>query len=109
MLKNKIPDTRRLVKKIDYNAKTTGIKNEISSISGLATNAVLTATENEIPNINSLVRKTSYNTKISEIEKKLTDRNHDQYIATPEYNKLSEEAFDARLAQANLVTKNNFW
>ena len=33
---------------------------------------------------------------------------HDKYITTPEFNKLSEENFDARLKQANLVTKTNF-
>ena len=55
--KNNIPDTSGLVKKkTDYNAKITEIKGKIPSISGLATNAALTAVENEIPNINSLVQ-----------------------------------------------------
>ena len=35
-----------------------------------------------------LLIKTDYNTKINEIEKKLTDDNHDKYITTPEFNKL---------------------
>ena len=61
------------------------------------------------PNISSLVKKQrDYNTKISEIEKKLTDLNHDKYITTPEFNRLSAEVFDARLKQANLVTKTDF-
>ena len=42
-----------------------------------------------------------YNTKVSEIGKKLTDHNHDEYIITPEFNKL-------KLAQADLITKTNF-
>ena len=67
-----IPDTSGLVKKTDYNAKINEIENKIPSISGLATNAALTAIENKIPNISSLVEKTDYNTKITEIEKKLT-------------------------------------
>ena len=50
----------------------------------MSTNAALAAVENKIPNISSLVQKTNYNTKITEIEKKLTDYNHDKYIATAE-------------------------
>ena len=55
-----------------------------------------------------MVKKTNYDTKITEIEKKLTDHNHDKYITTPEFNKLSAEMFDARLARANLVPKTDF-
>ena len=54
------------------------------------------------------MKKTDYNTKISEIEKKLTDHNHDKYITTPEFNNLAAGVFTARLAQANLVTKTDF-
>ena len=35
-----------------------------------------------------LLIKKDYNTKINEIEKKLTDDNHEKYITTPEFNKL---------------------
>ena len=35
-----------------------------------------------------LLIKTDYNTKINEIEKKLTNDNHEKYITTPEFNKL---------------------
>ena len=37
----------------------------------------------------NLVKKTDYNTKISEIEKKITDHDHDKYITTQEFNKLT--------------------
>ena len=67
----------------------------------------LTTVENKIPSISSLVKKTDYNTKITEIEKKLTDQNHDKYITTPEFNTLAA-VFNARLAQVNLVTKTDF-
>ena len=50
-------------------------------------------------------QKKDYNTKITELEKKLTDHNHDKYIATPEFNTLAAVVFNARLAQENLVTK----
>ena len=52
-------------------------------------------------------KKTDYNTKINEIEKKITDHDHDKYITTPEFNKLTAENFAARLAQANLASKND--
>ena len=52
-----------------------------------------------------VVFKTNYNTKITEIEKKLTDHNHDKYITTPEFNTLAADVFNARLAQANLIKK----
>ena len=60
------------------------------------------------PDASSLVKKTDYNTKITEIEKKLTDHNHDKYITTPEFNTLAADVFNARLAQANLITKTDF-
>ena len=69
-----------------------------------------------------MLKKTDYNTKLlklkrnllviiiktTEIEKKLTDHNHDKYITTPEFNTLAADVFNARLAQANLVTKTDF-
>ena len=54
------------------------------------------------------LKKTDYNTKINEIEKKLTDHDHDKYITTPEFNTLAANVFNVRLAQTNLVTKTNF-
>ena len=53
-----------------------------------------------------LVTTTVLNTKISEVENKIP--NHDKYITTPEFNKLTAENFTARLKQANLVTKTDF-
>ena len=64
--------------------------------------------ENKIPSVSNLVKKTDYDTKITEIEKKLTDHNHDKYITTPEFNTLAADVFNARLAQANLITKTDF-
>ena len=68
----------------------------------------MTAVENKIPSISNLVKKTDYNTKITEIEKKITNHNHDKYITTPEFNKLATDAFNGRLVQANLVKKTDF-
>ena len=57
--------------------------------------------------VSSLVKETSYDTKITEIEKKLTDHNHDKYITIPEFNTLAVSVFNARLAEVNLTTKRN--
>ena len=86
------------MKNTDYITKITEIEGKIASISGLATNAALTAAENKIPNISSLVKN----------EKKLTDHNHDKYITTSEFDTLATNIFNARLAQANLITKTDF-
>ena len=89
-------------------AKLTELQNEIPDVSNLATKTALTAVENKIPSVSNLVNKTNYNTKITEIENKLTDHNHDKYLDTSEFNKLAADAFNARLAQANLITKIDF-
>ena len=68
----------------------------------------MTAAENKIPNVSSFAEKTYYDRKVDKIEKKITDHNHDKYITTPEFNKLTAENFAARLAQVNLVTKTYF-
>ena len=68
----------------------------------------MTTVENKIPNASNLVKKIDCNTKISEIEKKVSDHNHDKYITTPEFNKLTKENCKTRLAQENLVTKTDF-
>ena len=91
-----------LVKK----AKLTELKNKIPDVSSLTTKATLV--ENDIPRVSSLVKKTDYNRKITEIGKKLTDHNHDKYITTPEFNTLAASVFNARLSQANLITKTDF-
>ena len=43
--------------------------------------------------------------KIKEIE----IPNHDKYITTSEFNKLTKENFDERLKKANLVSKNDIY
>ena len=97
-----------LLKK-DLNVKVSEIEGEIPSITGLATNSALTAVENKIPDVSSLVKKTDYDAKILNIEKKVTDHDHDKYITTSEFNKLTTENFKVRLVQGNLVTKTDFY
>ena len=77
-------------------------------VNNLATKTALTTVENKIPSISNLVNKTNYNTEVTEIENKLNNYNHDNYITTPEFNKLSADVFNERLAQANLITEADF-
>ena len=126
-LENKIPNTSGLVKKTDYNSKITElenkspdisglaikialttVENKIPSINNLATKSALTAVENKIPSISGVVKKTDYNTKITDIKIILNNHNHDKYVATSEFNTLAANVFNARLAQANLITKTDF-
>ena len=107
-LENKNPDTSDLIKKTDYDAKITEIEGKIPNVSNLLTKTALTTVENKIPDVSNLVKRTDYNTKITEIEIKLNNHSHDKYITTPEFNNLAADVFNARLAQAKLVTKTNF-
>ena len=104
-LENKIPDTIGHVKKTDYNTKITDIESKIPDVSNLATKTALTTFENKIPDVSNLVKKTDYDTEVTEIENELNNYNHDKFITTPEFNTLAADIFNARLSQANLVTK----
>ena len=65
---------------------------DLSKLSDAVKNEVLKKTEynelvKKVNNINTtdtsdLVKKTNYNTKINEIEKKISDNNHEKYITT---------------------------
>ena len=103
-LENKIPDVSNLVKK----TKLTELENKIPDVSNLATKTALTTVENKIPDVSNLANKTDCDTKVTEIEKKLTDHNHGNYLKTPEFNQLAADVFNASLAQANLVIKRDF-
>ena len=54
-------------------------------------------------------KKNNCNTNINEIEKKITDYDHDKYINTPEFKlilKLTAENVTATVAQANSESKS---
>ena len=55
-----------------------------------------------------MVKKTDYETKVIEIENELNNHNHDKHIDTQEFNKWAADVFNARLKQANFVTKTDF-
>ena len=101
-------DTSDFVLKTDYNTKITELKNKIPDIINLAAKTALITVENKIPDVSSLVKKADYDTKVAEIENKLIDHNHDIYIDTSNFNTLATNFFNARLAQANLITNTDF-
>ena len=102
----KVTDVSNLVKKTDFNAKITEVEGRIPNITGLATSSALTAIEGKIPDVSSLVKKEDYD--ISDVEKKISDHECDKYITTPEFNTMPASVFNARLAQANIITKTDF-
>ena len=61
---------------------------------------------NKIPDTSSLVTTTILNAKNSKFENKIP--NYDEYIRTPEFNKLTAQSIAERLKQTNLVTKTDF-
>ena len=73
------------------NAKINEVKNKIPKITNLSATTALTAVENKILNVSILVKKTDYNTKISDIENKTNDHDHNKYITTQEFNKLTSK------------------
>ena len=58
------------LKKTDFNTKIDEVDGKIPSISGIATNSILTAVENKIPDVSSLVKKTNFDAGL----KKISDR-----------------------------------
>ena len=42
------------------------------------------------------------------LKKEIDDHNHDKYITTSEFNKLTTKSFKTRLTEADLVTKTDF-
>ena len=79
-------------------------------------NAGKTELEKKTPHTSCLIKNSNYttkiteleNTKVTEIESKVNNHNLDKYIDTSEFNKLAANVFNARLAQANLITKKDF-
>ena len=55
-----------------------------------------------------MVKKNDYYAKVTKIKNKLNNHNNDKYIDTQEFNKLAADVFNARIAQANLITKTDF-
>ena len=59
-----------------------------------------------IPDTSCSITATVLNSKLGELEYEIS--NHDKYITTSEFIKLTEKTFTARLKQADLVSKTDF-
>ena len=91
-IEDKIPDTTNLATNASLNAKTNEVNGEIPHITNLATTTALTGVEYTISSDSNLEQKPDYNTKISEVENKIiTDHDHDKYITTQEFDRLTSE------------------
>ena len=106
-IEDKIPDITNLATNSSLNAKVNEVKGEIPNITNLATAAALTTNKNKISNIRNLVKKLTATQKSMKLKKKITVHDHDKYIATPEFNKITAEYFAARLKQGNLASKSD--
>ena len=107
IIEDKVHDITNLATTTALNAKINEVKNKIPDVTNLVISTALTAVQNKIPNVSNLVKKTDHNPKISEIENKITtDHDHDKYITSQEYNKLTSENITERLKQAKLVSKS---
>ena len=81
-------DTSDFVLKSKYNTDKTELEKKIPDVSNLVKKTKLTELENKIPDISNLATKTALTT----VENKIP----------------SVSVFNARLAQANLITKTDF-
>ena len=92
-------------------AKINEVKNEVPNITSLAATIALTSVENKTSNVSNLVKKkTAYQINISQIKNKITtDHDHDKYITTEEFTKLTSNSFTARHKQeiGNFVNKTD--
>ena len=106
-VKNGIPTITNLAATTVLITKTNEVKNKIPDITNLATTTALISVEKKIPNVSDLAKKKrDFNTKNSEVVNKITtDHDHNKYITTQEFNKLTSGNFTARLAQEKLAGK----
>ena len=101
-------DTTTFVSKTKHQTGEAELEKKLD-VTNFVKKAKLTELENKIPDISSLAIKTALNfDKKTELEKKLTDPNHDKYSTTPEFNTLAADVFNAWLAQSKLITKIGF-
>ena len=86
-------------------AKINEVKNKIPSITNLATTAALNAKINEAKNKMPNITNLATNTALTDVQNKIS--NHNNYIITPEFNKLTTENFTTRIKLANLAIKGD--
>ena len=87
----------------NLNAKINEVKNGIPSITKLASTPAFTAKINEVKNKKPNISNLAICTAFTPVENKIHD--HNKYITTPEFNKLTTENFATKLAQTNSANK----
>ena len=87
----------------NLNAKINEVKNGIPSITNLARTPAFTAKINEVKNKKPNISNLAICTAFTPVENKIHD--HNKYITTPEFNKLTTENFATKLAQTNSANK----
>ena len=101
-VKSEIPSVTNLGKIAAPNVKINEVNSRICNITNLASTTALFAAQNKIPNFSNLVKKRNITQKLN---KNTSEYNHDKYVTTQEFNKLTSGNFDA---QANLASKSDF-
>ena len=102
-IEDKLPDITKLATKTISNAEINEVEGEIPNITYLTTTRGLIIIDMKVTSVSNFVKKS--NPKINEVEKKITDDNHDKYINTLEFNKFTKENSDLRLKQENQTNK----
>ena len=87
-----------LIKYASLNAKINQVKNEIPSITNLATTTAFTVSENKIPHVSDLVKNADYDAEMKDIKNK--------YFTTSDYNKFTNNILDAKITTKKLVKKH---
>ena len=87
----------------NLNAKINEVKNGIPSITKLARIPAFTAKINEVKNKKPNISNLAICTAFTLVENKIHD--HNKYITTPEFNKLTTKNFATKLAQTNYANK----
>ena len=89
-------DTENLDKKLEMSIKKLHVG---SLVAKTLLNTKCGEIENKIPQVTDLRKKTDYDAKIIDIEKK--------YFTTADYNKFTNETFDANIKQKELVNNSD--
>ena len=106
-VRGQIPSITKLATTAALNAKINEVRNKIPNINNLTTTTTLTVVENKISSVSNLLKKLTITKHKNwwNIKKKITD--HDKYITTPEFNKLTAKNIAAGLVQASLASKSD--